>query len=60
MTRRDYCVVCRDMVVDDDVKCCKCLVSLCSGCATTYDELSRIAILQARFKVFCDPELTNE
>lgn len=55
MTRRDYCSVCEEMVHDYDVNCDECGVSICHECATAYDEISRLLILQARTRVLCEP-----
>lgn len=55
MTRRDHCAKCKEMVHDCDVKCVNCLVSLCHGCATSYDPVSRMCLLQAKNKVLCNP-----
>ena len=51
MTRRDYCPVCSEMVGDYDVGCVKCGVSLCHSCATPYDKLTYILLINARFLV---------
>jgi len=52
MTRRDYCAVCDDMVHDYDVFCYYCNESMCSDCATTYDPMTRICILNSMFNVY--------
>ena len=58
MTRRDWCPVCHELVGDSDVCCNDCGVSLCSGCATSYDHLSRFLLLRARFGTLCRPTIT--
>lgn len=58
MTRRDYCPVCHKLVGDSDVCCNDCGVSLCSGCATSYDHLSRFLLLRARFVTLWQPTIT--
>ncbi len=58
MTRRDYCAACKEMVHDYDVSCDACGVSLCFECATTYDAMSRLCILNARVHVLVDETIT--
>lgn len=58
MTRRDYCGICNEMVGDYDVMCYKCNVSLCYDCATSYDELTYILLMNARFLVSLQPSIT--
>ena len=60
MTRRDYCAKCSEMVHDYDVKCTKCYHNLCYDCITTYDALSRLAMLEAKFNVLCKSEITQD
>ncbi len=58
MTRRDYCGICNEMVGDYDVMCHTCDVSLCHDCATPYDELTYILLMNARFLVSLKPSIT--
>jgi hypothetical protein len=59
MTRRDYCSECSNLVCDYDVFCDNCGRSTCYACIKDYDVLSRLAMLQARFKVLCEPTITQ-
>lgn len=58
MTRRDYCGICNEMVGDYDVCCYQCDISLCYDCATPYDELTYILLMNARFLVSLKPSIT--
>lgn len=57
MTRRDYCGKCSKLVHDNDVMCCQCHVSLCSGCITPYDWLAFTCMISSRLNVYCKPYL---
>lgn len=58
MTRRDYCKICNEMVGDYDVMCYNCHVSICYDCAISYDELTYILLMNARFLVSLQPSIT--
>jgi len=60
MTRRDYCKECKEIVGDWDIMCNQCHESFCYNCFTTYDSLSRLCNLYARFNVMREPTITLE
>jgi hypothetical protein len=60
MTRRDYCCGCNEMVGDWDVMCVECGESSCYDCVYTYDSLSRVAALKARFQQKLEPIITTD
>ena len=43
MTRRDYCLLCNEMVDDDTPSCVNCNKDFCNKCIETYDPQSRLA-----------------
>lgn len=59
MTRRNYCGKCNEIVYDFDVTCGECGVSLHDSCATSYDIMSRMALLQAKYNVYCEPKFNK-
>lgn len=60
MTRRDYCLVCNEMVGDYDVACSECGESFCYNCIEIYDPLSRLARLIAYANVDCKFSLSEQ
>lgn len=60
MTRCDNCGDCGEQVGDCDVCCAECSESYCSECIRTYNPITRICKISARYSVFAAPFISHE